>query len=134
MSKLTLCAISPEEKVAKVLELDEINYEVIKKELGGDFRVLQIPGLKEENIDVFALSMVPKDSVPSLVVVNESVTPPVISDAVLGKIILAGVDESNNTVPLNQRQIKFLVNHKDFIAVGDLHGGITDEVLAFKTK
>jgi hypothetical protein len=134
MSKLTVCAISPGAKSCEILELDEINYDVMKKEIGGDFNVMQVPGLKEQNIDVFALDTVPKNTKPSLVVINESVNPPVITDAILGKIILIGVDESNNSVPLNQRQIKYLTECNDFTDVGDLHGKIIEKVLTFKVK
>lgn len=125
--------VVPGGKQASIVDVEELSYESIKEVLGGDFAVLEIPGLKEKNIDVFALTNVTKTEKPSIVIVDEKVTPPIVTDSILGKVVFIGVDENKNTVPLTEEQMGYLSSScNEFTTVGTLGGKIIHDVLTFK--
>lgn len=128
------CVIIPGAEEANMLDIKEISSKEIENILGGKFSILQVPGLKEKNIDVFSLKSVRKDESPSIIVINENTEPLSISDAILGKVVLLGVDEDDNTVPLSEDQMKYLVTCNEFASVGTLGGKIEKKVLSFRVK
>ena len=128
------CVIVPGSTEAGMLDLKEISLKEIERILGGEFDIFQVPGLKEKNIDVFALKEVDNHTSPSIVVVNETMKPPTISDAIVGKAVLLGVDKDNNTIPLSNEQMEYLTTCNEFMSVGTLGGKIERAVLAFRAK